>query len=109
LDQDLEIARGQHAIHLDASPQREVERPAVLLAMLQIGGGDWPPADRAPRPRADELDAVLDGPRVQAGRLLIEQVAAARVETQGVAELPRDLEVDALVGEIHARGIAPQQ
>ena len=90
---------------MPARSERSSDQPFSSRCCRSAAAIGRQPTERA-RPRADELDAVLDGPRVQAGRLLIEQVAAARVETQDVAELPRDLEVDALVGEVHALGIA---
>src|SRR5256885_10441961 len=58
LEQDLHLARGQHAVDLDAGPQREVAAPVVLLAMLHVDGGDRPPALATTRPRAGHLGAV---------------------------------------------------
>src|SRR5205823_7697992 len=109
LEQDLHLARGQHAVDLDAGPQREVAAPVVLLAMLHVDGGDRPPALATTRPRAGHLGAVLDRPRAQVRRVGVEDVAETGVEPQPVPEFVRHLGVDPLVAEVHALGLGAQE
>src|SRR4029450_4942486 len=108
-EQDLEVSRGEHAVDLDAGPQREVGRPAVLLAVLNVGGEDRTPPPVARRPRADELQAVLDRPGIQAGGVAMEQVATASVDAERVAELVGDLQVHALDAQIDALGLRAEE
>src|SRR5207247_6964849 len=65
LEQDLHLARGQHAVDLDAGARREVAAPVVLLAVLDVDGGDRPPAGGATRPRARHLGTVLVRPPIE--------------------------------------------
>src|SRR2546430_3347739 len=110
LEEDLHLARGQHAVELHAGPHGEVHRPLVLLAVLEVDGGDRPPAGGARRPRARELRAVLERPRLDAGRIPIEEVAGAAVDPQGVVpELVGELAVDPLVAQVDAPGAGPEQ
>src|SRR2546422_10116778 len=75
LDQELHVPRGQHAVELHAGARREIDGPGVLLPVLEVHAGDRPPALVARGPRTRELETVLDRPRLQIRRILVEEVA----------------------------------
>src|SRR5438132_6162610 len=89
LDQELHVPRGQHAVELHAGARREIDRPGIFLPVLEVHAGHRTPTLVARRPRAREFQAVLDRPRLQMRRVLIEEIAGARVDLGGVRELIR--------------------
>src|SRR6266404_1644319 len=109
LDQELHVPRGQHAVELHAGPRREIDRPGIFLPVLEVHAGDRTPTLIARRPRARVLETVLDRPRLQMRRVLIEEVAGARVDPREVAELVGDLRVHRLVRKVDAGGLGPEQ
>src|SRR5499426_2377590 len=108
-EQELDFPGEQHAVDLDTGTGRDVGAPVVLLMLLDIDRGDGPPARRASGPWAIELQAVLDRPRVEAGRLLAEEPAAAGVQTSHLEQVVGHLEIDALVAEVDSIGAGPEQ
>src|SRR5262249_34168690 len=108
-EQELELASEQHAVDLDTGASRDVGAPVGLLMLLDVDRGDRPPARRASRPWAIELQAVLDRPRVEAGRVLAEEPAAAGVQTSHLEQVVGHLEIDALVAEVDSIGAGPEQ
>src|SRR2546430_11598873 len=93
-EQELELAGEQHAVDLDAGAGRDVGAPVVFLVLLDVGSSDRPPARRAGRPGARELQAVLERPRIEARGILPQEIPAARGPAEDVAELLRGLGVD---------------
>src|SRR5262245_7825288 len=108
-EQELELAGEQHAVDLDTGTGRDVGAPVGLLMLLDVDRGDGPPARRASGPWAIELQAVLDRPRVEAGRVLAEEPAAAAVHTSHLEHVVGQLEIDALVTEVDSIGAGPEQ
>src|SRR5688572_2313576 len=102
LEEELQVARRQHAFELDARAGRDIHVPVVLFTVLHVDGGDGAPDGVRPRPRTAKLRAPLQRPRLEGRGLLIEEEAAAAVDTERVAkELVGEPEIDALVTEVH--------
>src|SRR6266404_4818311 len=110
----VELAVGRAAVEvldqeLHAGARREIDRPGIFLPVLEVHAGDGTPTLVARRPRARVLETVLDRPRLQMRRVLIEEVAGARVDPREVAELVGDLRVHRLVRKVDAGGLGPEQ
>src|SRR5215831_507743 len=108
-EQELELPGEQDAVDLDTGTGRDVGAPVVFLALLDVDGGDRPPARRASGPGARELQAVLNGPRMEARGVLAEEVAAAGVHAEQLKKVVGDLVIDALVAEVDSIGAGPEQ
>src|SRR5574341_172604 len=101
LDHELEhpVKEGQ-LFELNAGPQREVGLPVVLLAVLEIEGGERPEPASEEGPGAPDLDPVLRGPGRQLARLAAEAIPAAAVDPERLAELVGELDVHGFVTQI---------
>src|SRR2546427_9012222 len=108
-EQELELAGEQHTVDLDAGAGRDVGAPVVFLVLRDVDSRDRPPARWAGRPGARELRAVLDRQGLEARRILAEEIAAAGVQAEQVAELVGELEVDALIAQVDPLGAGPEQ
>src|SRR6266705_2674213 len=71
--------------------------------------GDRTPALVARGPRTRVLETVLDRPRLQILRILVEEVAGPSVDPHEIAEVVGELEVHRLVREVDAVGLRAQE
>src|SRR5574341_161893 len=110
LDHELElpVKEGQ-LFELNAGPQREVGRPVVLLAVLEIEGGERPEPASEEGPGAPDLDPVLRGPGRQLARLAAEAIPAAAVDPERLAELVGELDVHGFVTQIDSVDAVAQE
>src|SRR5262249_29381882 len=94
LEHDLDLARGQAAVDRDPRARRDVRAPVVLFLLLDVDGRDGPPPRLARRPGASELEAVLHREGVEVRGRLVEEEAAAGIQTDHVPELVGELQID---------------
>jgi hypothetical protein len=109
LEQELNLPRGQHPVDLDSRPRGHVGAPPVLFALLDVHRRDGAPPRLARGPGARELDPVLHRPRTDIRGILVEEVAAARIQAEHILDVVGEQEIDLLVAEVDPVGLRPQE
>ena len=101
LDHELDLpAEEGQLLELNAGPQREVGLPVVLLAVLDIEGGERPEPAIQEGPGAPDLDPGLRRSGRQLARLAAEAISAAAVDPERLGDLIGELDVHGFVTQI---------